>query len=207
MTLFSDHLKTHEPLLRQLGVDPAMEASLLEFLEILWEQNKELNLVSRKMTVPELIDEHLMDSLIGLPHLPHAKVIADLGTGGGFPAAPLAICRPETRFLLFEKSPLKCKYLRKLAQVVPNLKVVGPLAPKSLNGGVDLVISRAFKPIHVTLDMTETFRKDGGKYCLFKARRNKIMEELKLAKLKEEDVKILALNPVGQAEERHLVFL
>ncbi len=207
MSVFTQLIQVHEPLLRSLGIDEATQTGLGNFLDLVWTKNKDLNLVSRKMTPQALVDDHLMDALIGLNHLPNAEVIADLGSGGGFPAVPLAICRPQTRFLLFEKSPLKCRYLKILEERLPNITVKGPLASNSLDDGVGLVIARAFKPLQVILEMTAAYHKRGGAYCLFKARKAKILEELRLAGLREDDVRIVPLEPAGSAEERHLVFL
>lgn len=187
----------------KLQIDDAKRENLCVFLEFLWEANTALNLVSRKMTPEALVTDHLLDSLIGLPHFPEVGKIADLGTGGGFPAIPLAICFPDTHFYLYEKSPLKRKYLLALEEIAPNITIRGVLDPNGAFEKVDIVTARGFKPIKDILRFTEEHRQRKGRYILYKARRAKIDEELAAAK--DFKAKIIKLDPYGDAEERHLV--
>lgn len=200
---FRDLFKSYQHAFDALAITPEMGENLCVYLEFLWEANQALNLVSRKMTPEALVTDHLLDSLIGLPHFPKVNSIADLGTGGGFPAVPLALCMPETQFFLYEKSPLKCKYLDALQEIAPNLVVRGALDPDGHFEAVDIVTARGFKPIKDILRFTAEHRERGGRYILYKARRAKIDEELAAAKgFKAE---IVRLKPYGEAEERHLV--
>ena len=203
---FPRALTAHAHRLAALGVTTGQRARLARYLDRVWEQNHTLNLVSRKMSAEALVNDHLMDSLIALPHLPAVETVADLGTGGGFPAVPLEICRPATRFLLFEKSPRKCNFLQSLAAWIPNLSIVGPLLPDSLQK-VDLVLARAFKPIPVILEMTRAFYARGGRYLLYKGRLPKIREELDQARLPSDTWQIVALEPPEGIDERHLVLI
>jgi len=62
----------------------------------------------------ELIVRHILDSLSALSlirALPHEK-IADVGSGGGLPGIPLAVCIPEAEFTLVERSGKKAGFLR-----------------------------------------------------------------------------------------------
>src|SRR5947209_20439937 len=61
----------------------------------------------------DVLDEHLADSLAGLEveALRGAERIADLGSGAGLPALPLAITLPRKRFVLIESSARKCMFL------------------------------------------------------------------------------------------------
>jgi folate-binding protein YgfZ len=61
--------------------------------------NSKINVISRK-DIDELYERHILHSLgIAKVHqfLPNSNVM-DVGTGGGFPAIPLAIMFPETQF-------------------------------------------------------------------------------------------------------------
>jgi 16S rRNA (guanine527-N7)-methyltransferase len=53
----------------------------------------------------------VLDALPLLPHLPADGSIVDLGSGAGTPAIPLAVLRPESRFLLVEASRKKVGFL------------------------------------------------------------------------------------------------
>ncbi len=195
--------------LPDLAIKESELTTCARFLEVIWDENRHINLFSRKMQAEALVVDHLVDSLLLLPFLPDVKVVADLGTGGGFPAVPLAICRPQVTWLLYEKSTLKRRYLQGLAEVMPQLDVCGKLEDFGIDDDVDLITSRAFKPIAETLRLTQDFLKQKGQYMLFKARRERIDQELSDASslLKGHAVEVQAIkSPINQAE-RHIVWI
>jgi len=208
-TPFATLLEERAALLDPLGVNAGLRHKLAEYLERLWRQNRDLNLVSRKMTPDALVSDHLLDCLIALPFFPVGRTVADLGSGGGLPAIPLAICRPETSFWLFEKSPLKNKFLATLADLAPNQRRMGLLEPRGLPPEIDLIMARAFKPLPALLDLTRSYFTRGGAYLLFKGRLAKIHQELAESGLNESDprVRIERLASAGSADERHLLLL
>lgn len=197
-------LLSERPILAALGVLPEQQAQLAAYLDLLWAANQELNLVSRKLEPAALVDDHLVDSLLALPYFPRQGTIADLGSGGGLPALPLAICLPETRFLLFEKSPLKCKFLERCKALAPAIEVMGPLDPGGAFPKCDLITARGFKSVREILQWSRAHQQRGGAYLLYKARRARIDEELAEAKLK---ARVERLPQHAGAEERHLVLI
>jgi 16S rRNA (guanine527-N7)-methyltransferase len=89
---------------------------LAGFLSILLEKNAEMNLVSARSADPGvLVETHLFDALLALALLPRPRGSAvrllDLGSGGGFPAIPLLIVRPDLTGTLVESSRKKAAYL------------------------------------------------------------------------------------------------
>jgi len=94
----------------------AAAGGLATFLSLLLEKNAAMNLVSARSAAPDvLVGMHLFDSLLGLPFLPrpggrHARLL-DLGSGGGFPAIPLLLVRPDLEGTLVESSGKKATYL------------------------------------------------------------------------------------------------
>lgn len=196
------------PNILELGFNESSVPSLKKYVELLWDSNSELNLFSRKMEFEELIDNHVIDCLLPLQRFPEEiKVAADFGTGGGLPGVIYAIQFPKTKYFVFEKSPKKREFLEKCKAIAPNLIVEGdiPSDPKS----VELVTARAFKPIDVILDMSRNYYQRGGKYFLLKGRKEKIDEELALArkKFKDLDVKIEPLTSTVMEVERNLVLI
>ncbi len=206
-TSFMELFNSFEAELRALGIDTPQKEKLATYLDLLRRHNREINLVSRKLTPEALVTDHLLDSLAALPHLPTSQVTADLGSGGGFPAVPLAVCRPQTRFLLFEKSPLKCRFLHELVSLCPNLEIRGRWEKGEPGDGMDLVVARAFKPLPVILELTRAYFRRGGRYLLYKGRRAVIEDEIKNAGLPRRAACIRELDPVGEIEERHLVLI
>ena len=196
------------PLMLELGYREDGISTLKKYVELLWASNEELNLFSRKMTVEELVDNHVLDCLLPLKQFPTGlKYAADLGSGGGLPGVIYAIQFPDTRYILFEKSVLKQNFLKKCIELAPNLVVQGEI-PHDLDK-VQIVTARAFKPIDVILDITRSYYGKKGKYFLLKGRQEKIDEELVDAKKKFKDLQIKSVplkSPVMDVE-RHLVLI
>lgn len=190
-------------LLEKLGVDLTDVPAYASFLAKVWAKNQELNLVSRKMT-PEELTLHLIDSLLPLEHFSEFQKIADLGTGGGFPAFPLQIHFKEAQFFLYEKSNKKREYLTWLRQEFTRCQ---PYADIPLDPPVDLITARAFKPLVTILDFTQGYYKKGGRYFLYKGTRARIEEEILEAKHKYKDLKpqIIPLNTYDLGFERHIL--
>lgn len=202
------HLDLRKPIILNLGFQEAQFENLKKYVRLLTEANEELNLVSRKMSFEELIDNHIIDSLLPLKQLPqNLKVIADFGTGGGFPAVLFALQNPNTLFYLYEKSPLKQSFLKQCAQIAPNLVIQGEIKAELKN--VQLITARAFKPIDVILELSRDYYKKNGAYFLLKGRLEKIEEETLLAQKKFRDLstKTIALKSPVLDVERHLVLI
>ena len=78
-------------------------ASLKEYCDLLRDWNSKINLVSRK-DMERLELKHLAHCLTitkFLRLMPKARLL-DVGTGGGLPGIPLAICYPQARFTLLD---------------------------------------------------------------------------------------------------------
>jgi 16S rRNA (guanine527-N7)-methyltransferase len=160
------------------------------------------------MTFDDLMDNHVIDCLLPLKYFPkNIKAAADFGSGGGLPAVIYAIAFPDISYTAFEKSKLKQDFLKKCIAIAPNLKVEGEIPPKLVN--IDLVTSRAFKPIDVILEFSRDYYKKGGKYFLLKARMEKVEEEMRDARKKFKEVKaeITPLKSPVLEVERHLVLI
>ena len=196
------------PIILNLGFQESAIPKLKAYIEFLWDSNEKLNLFSRKMSFEELLDNHLIDCLLPLKHFPaDVAAVADFGSGGGLPGVIYAINFPDIRFRLYEKSPLKQDFLRKCQAFAPNLTVEGEIPLELKN--IDLVISRAFKPLDVILEMSRFYYQNQGRYFLLKGRKEKVDEEIALAqkKFKNLKVEVLALNSPILEVERHLLLI
>ena len=97
---------------------PESAPRLAAFLALLMEWNARVNLVSRKAS-PEDLAGHVADSLEGLRHFPSgARRFLDVGSGGGFPAVPLLLARPELTGVLVESTAKKAAFLRAASEVL-----------------------------------------------------------------------------------------
>ena len=69
--------------------------------DIILEWNEKINVTA--IRDPQEFDrKNVQDSLaiLPLPEYEGAKEVLDMGTGGGFPGLPLAVCSPEKSFVL-----------------------------------------------------------------------------------------------------------
>ena len=199
-------LLTRKSIILSLGFGEEKFPLLISYVERLWAANLELNLFSRQMQSQALVDNHVVDCVLALQHLPlEAKVIADLGSGGGLPGVIFAIARPHVKFVLYEKSPLKRGFLSSCRELAPNFEIRAEITEKI--EGVDCVTARAFKPLDVILEMTRGYFLSGGKYALLKGRKEKIDEEIELSIKKFKNVKcqLIALKSPLLEVERHVV--
>jgi len=96
----------------------SIEGDLGAYAALLKKWNAAQNLVSRE-TIGELWPRHIADSLQLMKLLRSTDLsLIDLGSGGGFPAVPLAIASRETkrRFTLVEPNARKASFLRTVAR-------------------------------------------------------------------------------------------
>jgi 16S rRNA (guanine527-N7)-methyltransferase len=183
MKIDESNFEKRIPVFIKLGFAEESISPLRKYLEILSAANEELNLVSRKMTFAELIDNHVIDCMLGLSHFPYQKnCVADLGSGGGLPGIIFALAFPQIRFRFYEKSALKQKFLNQCCEIASNVEIRGLINSDLV--GSDLVMARAFKSIAVTLEMTSGYYKKNGEYFLFKGKKEKIEEEISEAEIK-----------------------
>lgn len=202
------HFENRIPTIIELGFNEKYISKLKAYIDLLWTSNEELNLISRKMTFEELIDNHVIDSLLALHDFPQdVKTVADFGSGGGLPAVVFAIQFPHIQFHLFEKSNKKQQFLNKCKSIAPNLNIHADIPLELKN--IDLVTARAFKPIDVILDMSRSYFLKKGKYFLLKGRLEKINEEITLSqkKFKSAEINIKQIKSPVLEVERHIVFI
>lgn len=202
------HFEERIPFILQLGFDKLALPRLKAYIDLLWQTNEELNLISRKMTFAELIDNHVIDCLLALHRFPEKiKTVADFGTGGGLPGIIFAIQFPDIQFHLFEKSIKKQSFLQQCKSIAKNIKIHGEI-PLYLNN-IDLIVARGFKPLDVILDMSRNYYEKGGQYFLLKARLEKITEEISVAekKFKPLQISIFPIKSPVLEVERHLVLV
>lgn len=124
---------------------------------------------------------HLIDSIAVLPVLRQflrgsSPKIADLGSGGGLPAIPIAIVQPEWRLSLIEAIRKKTAFLQhvrgklKLKNIEVLCERVEDAAVQQ-SGQFDAVISRAFTNLARFLDLSLPFLKPDGLVFAMKAKR------------------------------------
>ena len=126
-------------------------------LLLLWQDK--INLISPS-TIPTIWTRHVADSLQLLDLAPEgAKAWVDFGSGGGFPAIPIACAlteRPGAKIHLVESNGKKAAFLREAIRVTGAPAVVHQMRAEdfgdSFGESADVVTARALAPLKVLCD-------------------------------------------------------
>ena len=173
-----------------ITLEPAQTAALLRLIAELREWNQRFNLTG--ITDPvDMVRKHLLDSLSVQPYL-HGKLIADVGTGAGFPGLPLAVINPGREFALIEATGKKARFVRHAADAMEltNVDVI-PARSEDWRGPApyDIVLTRA-------LGKLEEFVRVAGHLCAPRGR-------MLAMKGRRPDSEIAALPPGWRAVAVH----
>lgn len=157
-------------------IRPAQIAQMAQYCELLQEWNQRVNLVSRQ-DVGQLMAHHILPSLIPLRliDLAPGSWMLDIGSGGGLPAIPLKIMRPDLQILMVDSVRKKTLFLKK---VIADLGLSGISADnrriEELSAEVDflekfdIITARAVGRIGQLIEWGKPFRKHQGFYLLWK---------------------------------------
>ena len=173
------------------------------------------------MSSPEkALDVHVADSLSGLEveSLAHARRIADVGAGAGFPGLVLAIALPRARVDLIESAGRKTAVIGRLAQAarIQNARAVTARAeewavtPAAVGGGggaYDAATARAVAALPVLVEYAAPLLRVDGVLVAWKGARSPEEEAAGATAaerlgLEVEDV--LHVEPFEGARDRHL---
>ncbi len=120
---------------------------LKKWVGLLKEWNQKINLISRK-DIEALEERHLPHCLAITEYLrlsPGAAVL-DVGTGGGLPGIPMAICYPQAQFTLIDSIGKKIVAVQAIADSLGlnNVKALQVRA-ENVNSKFDFITGRAVK--------------------------------------------------------------
>jgi 16S rRNA (guanine527-N7)-methyltransferase len=180
----ADALATRAALDRLLADAPTIAARLpagfadaaQRFVALLLDANSRTNLT--RVTEPDAVARlHLLDALAALPLLDAwaPSAVIDLGSGGGLPAIPLALARPETRWTLVDSVGKKAALLREFIEVLGmrNVTVLGDRAEAlgqdpSHRERSAVVTARACAPLPVLAELALPLLAVGGSLLAWK---------------------------------------
>ena len=153
------------------GRDAFLDAAALH-LSLLREKNRSLNL-TRIIEPEEAAVKHVLDSLLGLPHLGSARSVLDLGTGAGFPGVPLALARPDLKVYLVESTRKKAVALQEFVDQLglgEDRVCVHPVRAEQLlrEMPVDLVVARAAGSASTLLKLLGPVRRAWRRCLMYK---------------------------------------
>lgn len=164
------------------------------YMDRVLEYNEHINLTAITDR-DEFIKKHFIDSLLGTfcDEVKNSKLIADVGTGAGFPGVPMAIMNPDKRFVLMDSLNKRLKIVSELCERagIDNVEVLHSRAEdvgrnKDYRETFDLVISRAVANLSVLAELCIPLVRKNGYLLAYKG--PKVDEELKEA---EKAIRIL----------------
>ncbi|MDP2233275.1 MAG: 16S rRNA (guanine(527)-N(7))-methyltransferase RsmG [Actinomycetota bacterium] len=149
-------------------ISPTMAAELITHVELLLEANTRVNLTSIRDR-DAAIRLHALDSVAVLPYVQEAKPgpVADLGSGGGFPGIPIALCSHRS-VALVESIAKKAKYL---SDAVGSLGLSDRVTVSALRAEEEaierpqyysVVVARALSSLPSLVELASPLLKTGG---------------------------------------------
>lgn len=191
----------------QLGLSLPSAAldRLQDFESLLLKWNKTYNLTALR-TQEEVRIQHLLDSLAILPWA-DGKTWLDVGSGGGLPGIPLAICRPDIHFTLVDSVGKKISFLRQAAIELGlnNVTLLHERVESLCGLRFDRISSRAFAQLPRMIELTRALLAPEGRWLAMKGQMPH--EELAALPADIEAENISRLEVPGLDAERHLLVL
>ena len=138
----------------KLDIGEPQQQKLLAYLALLQKWNKTYNLTALRDEA-QMVSHHLLDSLTLLSYIRNAQTLADIGSGGGMPGIPAAICRPDLQMTLVDANTKKTAFLQQAA-IELGLDNVSVFAGRveNLHQTADIITSRAFAELADFVSLT-----------------------------------------------------
>lgn len=169
MSRFDDLIRVAGPVSRETF-------ERLEAFEVVFRRwASRINLVAPS-TLNDVWGRHILDSAQLLPLAENARGWADIGSGGGFPGAVLAILveeRPDSSIVLIESNGKKSAFLRNaLAELAPRARIVPERAEVVIANekAPDIITARAVASLADLLSLTELWLMAGARALFHKGR-------------------------------------
>ena len=157
--------------LKEMGLDLSGEQQdkLLAYVEMLKKWNETYNLTALR-DESQIISHHLLDSLTLPPYLEGAQTMLDVGSGGGQPGIPTAVCRPDLQITLLDANTKKTSFLQQAAieLELKNVRVVSGRVEAVQGLRADVITSRAFAELADFVNWTAHLLQDGGCWAAMK---------------------------------------
>ena len=127
---------------RNVGIDltPSLVDGLETYFLELARWNRKINLTAFQLDddgSDEAVDRLLIEPVAAARHIPgNAKSLLDIGSGGGSPAVPMKLARPDLSLTMVEVKVRKSVFLRQVARLLQLTKteVETPASRSCLRG-------------------------------------------------------------------------
>ena len=152
-----------------------IKSDFSKYKELFIEQNSKINLIS-KNEEKYLYEKHIYDSL-GIKlffekYKFYPNTMLDIGTGGGFPAIPIAIEFPNINVMGIDSRGKKINAISMITDrlKLKNIEFINDRVENIKDRKFDLVTSRAVGKIYKLIEYSFPLVKDGGYIVLYKSR-------------------------------------
>jgi 16S rRNA (guanine527-N7)-methyltransferase len=131
--------------------EPTLHA-LARYLAELDSWRRRINLTGD--LAPEDLCVHALESAAGASLIPHGARVLDIGSGGGFPAVPISIARPDLSVTLLEPRGKRASFLRHVVRTVPitNARVLAERVEDLASQDYDVATCRAVGDLAEMID-------------------------------------------------------
>lgn len=156
---------------------PGLVEQLEIYYRLLEAWNAKINLTALDLAGggDSTIDRLILEPLAAAKHLPRDAKVIDIGSGGGSPAIPLNLARPDIRFTLVEAKTRKCAFLREAGRQlgldlgVETSRYEALLTRPDLHEAFDAGTMRAVRVEPRVLLGLQAFLRPGGRLFLFRS--------------------------------------
>jgi len=189
------------------------------YMSMIIEKNKKINIISQNTSSKEsIIERHIIDSAQIIDFVDfNCNTTIDLGSGGGLPGIVVAIIlknmKNNMEVHLYEKSYHKSRFLKEVSEKLNlNTKVFQKNIFEIKNLETGTVMSRAFKPMPVVLDLVfENFSKyknliffmgKSGKKIFEKSKNDWSLDYIEKKSLTNDDSFLLNIKKISKKNKK-----
>ena len=172
------------------------------YLDLLWEANAQINLVSRKTSQEEYWTLHFLDSVLPTSFTEFSNLkILDFGSGGGLPGIPLKLLYPSAEVHLLDSINKKMNAVKKIIKRLDLQKcftIVSRLEDleEKWDNYFDLIVCRSVKILPKYKNRMLRLLKKKGRIMLYKSRLLEDAELFNNVKIHNVDHKVIGQRKI-----------
>lgn len=191
-----------------------------EKLSLFYDEFQKYSSVTNLMSKGDLallFEKHIFDSFGILKCTnfdPWAKIkVLDIGTGGGLPAIPLAICFPNLKIYALDSVSRKINFINDFIKKaeLENIEAIWARAENIKPLGVDLIISRAVGTMKYIVKNSKKHLNSHGKFIFYKGTKEVFEKEINELQISNKNFakitpKIYSYElPTKERHQRHII--